>query len=403
MGDQGAVKIGAEKTDWRRHRNVQDKGSWKRGNAELPADSVATEVFRLTAAEDGDITFASDPNARLFEQARPAPDGGVLLAPGSDPQETVYGTLIRLQPNGGVDAGFQIANSIRNAQVVRQPGTLLIESLSLGSRVLAIQADGKIIYEYFASDAYNSGSFYLVRLNADGSIDPAFSATQVPTVASYNFPQVYDPVINFLVQPLDGARSAPLPWEKALIQADGKIVVIGGTAADIFRLNANGSRDNSFNVGAGPQWTQTAGTAGFFPIVEDAALQSDGKLLLVGTFEAFNGIPAPGIVSLNSNGTVDSSLPAIAVRQRFSPLVTRLERQTDGSFVLSGAYSFPGETEPRLIHVNSSRAVPSPAPPQKIERKVPRFPRTRRAGRGVALPGLVTPGPQRPVRSALMK
>ena len=38
--------------------------------------------------------------------------------------------------------------------------------------------------------------------------------------------------------------------------------------------------------------------------------------------------------------------------------VTSLDRQADGSFLLSGPYAFPGETEPSFIHLKSTGGVP---------------------------------------------
>ena len=71
-----------------------------------------------------------------------------------------------------------------------------------------------------------------------------------------------------------------------------------------------------------------------------------------GTFEAFNGVAAPGIASLNSNGSRFESLGRIASRQKFDTFISRtvLARQPDGSFLLSGPYTLPGQTELPSLH-----------------------------------------------------
>ena len=120
----------------------------------------------------------------------------------------------------------------------------------------------------------------------------------------------------------------------------------------------NGVVDDTFTVGDGPQWTETIETPSFFPFVEAIEEQVDGKLLIAGTFEAFNGTTLPGIASLNPDGSVDPSFTPPAKRQKFARGTTRLARQPDGSFLLSGAYSFPNESEPTFIHINSIGGIP---------------------------------------------
>jgi hypothetical protein len=137
----------------------------------------------------------------------------------------------------------------------------------------------------------------------------------------------------------------------AQIQFDGRIVIAGhltsfkGTAArGIVRLKSDGTVDNTFTPGGGAQWTATTETSTFFPGIENIEPQADGKLLITGTFEAFDGTPAPGIASLSPDGAVDTSFVAPAVRDKNSRLASALARQSDGSFLLSGPYHFPNET-----------------------------------------------------------
>jgi hypothetical protein len=97
------------------------------------------------------------------------------------------------------------------------------------------------------------------------------------------------------------------------------------------------------------------------PSIDNIELENDGKFLITGTFEAFNGVAAPGIASLNSNGSRFESLGRIASRKKFDTPTSRtvLARQPDGSFLLSGPYTLPGQTEsPSFIHINSFAGVP---------------------------------------------
>ena len=85
----------------------------------------------------------------------------------------------------------------------------------------------------------------------------------------------------------------------ALLQPDGKIVAVGSSQTGHFcliRYNPNGSVDTSFNGGT-PAIGAAAGSA------STTLLQPDGKIVAVG----WDGTPHFCITRYNSNGSVDSS------------------------------------------------------------------------------------------------
>jgi uncharacterized delta-60 repeat protein len=298
---------------------------------------------RPSGAED--TTFATN-QGLAFQTATVAPDGKVLLCVATDPQLTIFGFILgRLQASGQIDS-FGVPDSIRSGAVIRMfEGSL--DQVWVSNRVLAVQPDGKVLFEYLAMP----GVFHLVRLNIDGSIDGSFAEATFNTFdLNQSFPVVYDPVKNSTLQPPGGVWTASFPVLDAQIQSDGRIVLAGqftsykGTPArGLVRLQSDGTVDTSFNAGGGPQWTQTTETTTFFPSVENLEPQADGKLLVSGNFEAFNGVAAPGIASLNPDGSVDTSFVAPALRDKYSRVSSALARQLDGSFLLSGPYTFPNE------------------------------------------------------------
>lgn len=94
----------------------------------------------------------------------------------------------------------------------------------------------------------------------------------------------------------------------AALQTDGKIILVGdfeffnGTVAkNIVRLNSDGSIDNTFNTGTGPS------NLPFVNNITSILLLESGKILVRGSFESFNGVPRYRLVRLNSNGSVDTS------------------------------------------------------------------------------------------------
>ena len=86
------------------------------------------------------------------------------------------------------------------------------------------------------------------------------------------------------------------------IQTDNKIVIIGGgwqqtsTPFEILRLNSDGSPDVSFLRGTGangPIWKE--------------AIQNDGKIIIGGSFKIFNGNNINYLARLNTDGSLDNS------------------------------------------------------------------------------------------------
>lgn len=347
-------------------------------NAPLKGDFVASEFVRLGEGKlfisgrkgpfgefvygrllpDGmqDLSFDIDPAVpTLFSpRALAQPDNAVLL--GSEyAQDIVNGdALIRLAPGGALDNSFELPAAITSRLVARPPGADIETATVRQGRALAVQPDGKILFVYFHSNT----TCRLVRLNANGSLDGSFSPSKiVPLHVFAGFtPVIFDPQTGTQGQ-ATGIFGEALT--SVHVQSNGGIVIAGPfktingkPSRGIARLNANGAIDSSFKPGKGPRWTSISETPWHRPIVEQVESQADGRLLITGTFEAFNGVAAPGIASLNPNGSTDSSFVPPAIRQKEYFGRSVLERQPDGSFLLSGLYSYPGETlAPLLIHI----------------------------------------------------
>ncbi len=131
------------------------------------------------------------------------------------------------------------------------------------------------------------------------------------------------------------------------IQNDRKIVAGGNftdyngvTANRIIRLNLDGSRDTSFNIGTGFNW-----------IVFDLSIQSDGKILVGGDFDLYNGFSARKVTRLNSDGGRDTSF---GIGSGFNSSVHSIFIQSDGKVVVGGDFTnYNNDTTNRLIRLNS--------------------------------------------------
>jgi len=150
--------------------------------------------------------------------------------------------LARLNTDGSLDTSFLVGSDGPNATV----------------RLVAIQADGKILVAGAFTSLNGLARTNFTRLNPDGSVDTSFR------YVSQNSMDI----------------------SKALaIQADGKILLAlegdMGFGGSFNRLNPDGSTDSTFSVRL--QYASSA------PTVPSAiALQADGKVLIGGSFTVVN-------------------------------------------------------------------------------------------------------------------
>jgi uncharacterized delta-60 repeat protein len=184
---------------------------------------------------------------------------------------------------------------------------------------------------------------WVIRINADGTVDQSFSA----------FPQTGE-VRQLRVQPdgkilvggsglfrlnPDGSRDETFVGGLSSVysislQADGKILVAGGFG--VARLNSDGTRDNSFSA-------QVAHASfSFLPIPipippnPHIAALPDGKSLLYGYFNRVNGVAKEALVRLNNDGSLDNTFNAV-----FSSgiSIASLALQADGKILVGGSFT----------------------------------------------------------------
>ncbi len=117
------------------------------------------------------------------------------------------------------------------------------------------------------------------------------------------------------------------------IQSDGKII-IGGTFTmfngilvnRIARLHANGSIDTSFNTGTG-----------FNNFLLTSAIQNDGKILVGGNFTVFNGDTINRFARLHSNGSLDTNF---SIYSGANNVVADIEIQSNGQILVGGYFTY---------------------------------------------------------------
>src|SRR6185295_18333569 len=106
----------------------------------------------------------------------------------------------------------------------------------------------------------------------------------------------------------------------------------GSPSINIVRFNDDGTLDSTFSTGLGVTHSKTIAS------VRALAIQADGKILVGGLFESFNGSTQNTLLRLNSNGTVDNSF-ALSGDVSNDPLNSFVEDifiQADGRILVGG-------------------------------------------------------------------
>lgn len=151
------------------------------------------------------------------------------------------------------------------------------------------------------------------------------------------------------------------------LQADGKIIVCGnfssfdGVAAnDVIRLLPNGIVDPSFNLGVGATYNGSASGQ----LVRSIEIQSDGKILLGGQFNAYDGVSRQRIVRLLPSGLVDLTFnTSTATFNYVDPNSSIYDTQIlpDGRIVAVGSFTIqagtPSVTYNSIICLNPNGTV----------------------------------------------
>jgi uncharacterized delta-60 repeat protein len=237
-------------------------------------------------------------------------DGKVLVGGSfSSYKGTSTGRIIRINTDGSLDGTFALTGTGFNSTVTS----------------IVVQPDGKILVGG-SFTTYNGGSCVgIARLNSNGTLDATF-------VIGSGF---------------GGVTPTPA-YSGIILQSDGKIIVAGdftsynGTTVNrIVRLNSDGTIDGTFTIGTG-----------FNSNVTGVGVQSDGKILAGGFFNAYNGTSSNNIIRLNTNGTVDGTF---SVGTGLNNVARTFAFQSDGKILVGGDFSsYNGTSATRIIRLNSN-------------------------------------------------
>src|SRR5690606_19640809 len=142
-----------------------------------------------------------------------------------------------------------------------------------------------------------------------------------------------------------------------LLQPDGKIVAGGQFSLyngqpreQVTRLNTNGNIDNLFDVGGGIQKQ-------FIATAYDVTIQPDGKILVAGDFSHYDNYPVGGIVRVNDDGSRDNSFQVGGGFIRSGGIrsnVYKIKVQSDGKILVGGDFiAYNDQSTFKMVRLNA--------------------------------------------------
>lgn len=279
---------------------VQPDGKILFGGQHMAYNGTVSRFIRTNP--DGTVDGSFDPELSMFgyviiNSALQA-DGKVLLVRDGAP-------LVRLKPDGTADSGFLTPQT--DGQV----------------KVAAIQPDGKILIGGSFTQVDFNPRGGVARLNADGSLHSSFN----PGAGA------------------DGAVRAivPLAGGKALIAGDFTNYD-GVPRARIAQLNADGTLDQSFDIGTGADGA-----------IHTIIRQHDGRIVVAGDFYLFNGTYCPNIARLNADGTMDTTFSS---GLGADGSIYCMAMQADGFILIGGDFTtYDGASRNRLARLNNDGSL----------------------------------------------
>lgn len=229
--------------------------------------------------------------------------GGIEILPGGIPR----GVFQRLNISGSVDTSFNTGTGINNA-----------------INTIAIEPSGQLLIGGLFTTFNNVNKNYIVRCNTNnGSINNSLAIADTSFNAG---------IYSILAQP-----------DTKILLGGSFTVFNNNTENRLIRLTSAGLKDTSFNIGSG-----------FTGLVTAIARQSDGKILVGGNFNSFNGSSQNGLIRLNSDGSKDNSFDILS-GFAFGG-VLGLSFQNDGKLLVGGQFgSYDGQfIYNKLIRLNGT-------------------------------------------------
>ena len=305
------------------HADFADAGRYSVvvANAEGTVNSGNVELT-VNAPRVGDIDFSFATGGRINSLIRSfafQPDGKVVIA---GDFTTVHGA---------------IRNRVARLNADGRTDLLFLDGLSgadMPVNALAVQEDGRILVAGAFKSFNGVRRINLARLYRNGGLDPSLQTTPTYTNGHINTlvlrPDGKILIAGVYTEPVT-VCSIPCPWPPCCYSYDAERPLLA-------TLNPDGSPDTSFQ----PLFLRTNG------YVNAVAVQSDGKVLVGGSFALATGPPRLGLARLNADGTPDATF-----QTGVTGVVFAIAIQNDGKILAGGSFtSVFGTTRYQIARLN---------------------------------------------------
>jgi uncharacterized delta-60 repeat protein len=269
--------------------------------------------------------------------------------------------IVRLNTNGSEDltfnAGTGIANPITNfiTSVALQPNAKILVAGTFNSYngntrnyIMGLEFDGSIDTSFDALSLIST-SVNTICLQNDGKIIVGGNFGSMSGCPRNGILRLLSN--GLLDEPFYSSTGANGIVTASGIQTDGKILVggifttINGILKNrITRLNIDGTIDTTFNVGTGTNSS-----------IQSLAIQTDNKILIAGNFTNYNGTLINRLARLNVDGSLDTTFNTGSGTNNQIEIVTI---QPDGKILIGGNFqSYNGTTRNRIARINTNGSL----------------------------------------------
>ena len=231
------------------------------------------KIVRLNSDGTLDGSFTPDP---IFD--------GIVLAIEVANDGKIYvggifsNKIVRLNSDGTTDGAYNVGSGFSNG-----------DGNNPRVNSIVIQSDGKIVVGHWFKD-YNGSSCnpYITRFNDDGTIDGSFATDG------------------------SGLNAPKGSVQNVAIQSNGKILVGGWFTTlngvrqtKLVRLNANGSKDTSFDIGYGFNWDSNNHNGSR---IQHILVNTNGSILVTGSVYSYRTNRINAFAKLSSTGSLDTTV-----------------------------------------------------------------------------------------------
>ncbi|MFN3402440.1 MAG: T9SS type A sorting domain-containing protein [Cytophagaceae bacterium] len=316
--------------------------------ARLNQDGTFDETFNIgTGADDEIQTICLGDNGKILIGGNFTSFNGVNC-----------NRLVQLNSDGSIDGNFNIGTGA-----------------SSGIYSIKRTIDNKFIVAGGFTVFNGQNRKGILRINQDGSIDDSFRLTNdflsSPIIWQFDFQN--DQIIacgQFMATfnggyyeyifrinndgSFDDSFNPQGPNNSInciAVQNDGKIVVSGNftyisgyNRNRLARLNSDGTLDQTFNVGTGLN-----------DIARSIVITNNNKILVAGQYTTYNSGNRPYLNLLNQDGSPDNTFGNL---RGADGVIRKIEFQQDGKVLLGGAFvTYGGYSKNKLVRLNSNGLI----------------------------------------------